>query len=163
MKTNIAPIFVLREICLQQISPNYYKSHQDVIRRASLAAQEYVTSGKIKEYNYSLGKNFRQLPGYLAVHEKFNLKYPMNDNDSIPVQGVNAGLVMDLSHSFLKDKSNAIIDEAGNIIDPNKACFSEVLKVYQNTSSAGIPADALKIMSKNQFTQILDSLRQKTK
>lgn len=163
MQTKIAPIFLLREICLQQVSPNYYALHKDVIRRAALAAQEYVISGKIKEYNRSMGKDFNKLPGYVAVHKEFNLKYPEKDTDSIPTQGINSGLVMDLSWSFIKDKNDKIIDGAGNIISPEKACYSEVLKVYQNSASTGIPTDALKKMSKNEFKQILDSLTQKTK
>ena len=64
---------------------------------------------------------------------------------------------MDLSWSFEQDKLHSIIDSAGNIINPEKIYYSEVLKVYHNSSASGIPADAIQTVPKNIVMQIIKS------
>ena len=156
METKLAPIFKLRTICLQKISPNYYKSHEELIKRTSLAAQDYVLSGKIHEYKPSMERNFKDLPEYIKIHKKYSLPFTP-DKIVLPVNGVNPGLVMDLSWSFEQDKLHSIIDSAGNIINPEKIYYSEVLKVYHNSSASGIPADAIQTVPKNIVMQIIKS------
>ena len=156
METKLAPIFKLRTICLQKISPNYYKSHEALIKRTSLAAQDYVLSGKIYEYKPYMERNFKDLPEYIKIHEKYPLPFTP-DKIVLPVNGVNPGLVMDLSWSFEQDKLHSIIDSMGNIINPKKIYYSEVLKVYHNSSASGIPADAIQTVPKNIVMQIIKS------
>lgn len=161
METKLAPIFKLRIICLKQTNPQYYETHKKQIRNSSLAAQDYVLSGKIYEYRPYMEKNFKELPEYIKIHKKYSLPFKP-DEIILTNNDVNSGLVMDLSWSFEKDRTHLIIDEKGNIINPEKIYDSEVLKVYHNSNASGIPADALKEISPTAIIKIIKTA-QKTK
>lgn len=162
METKIVPIFQLRILCLQTINPVYYTNNKDMIIRATLAAQDYIFSGKFNEYNRTMGKNFENLPGYRAVHKKYQLRYTYHNSTTSRSVGVNPGLVMDLAYSFHLDSYRSIINKRGEIINSKKLYLSEVLNVYNNDANSGIPMDALKKISEEQFAKILYAT-QKTK
>lgn len=156
METKLMPIFELRAACLQNLSPKYYAQNADLIRRTSLAAQDYVISGNIYEYNNINGAiSFDKLPEYINVHAKYNLPFnafarPFEQN------GLNPGLVMDLAQALKSDELNNIIDTRGNIINTNKLFSSKVLRIYHNSPMlSGIPLFALrKVLTSTRTMQV---------
>lgn len=161
METKLAPIFTLRVMCLEKISPRYFATNAEMIKRTSLAAQDYVLSKDYLEYSPYMGLNFKELPKYVAVHKKYNLPYVPKET-LLKLGGINPGLVMDLAQSFRKDTLDNIIDECGNIITPNRIYFSEVMKTYHNSTASGIPVDALRNIGPTQLEQMLTTI-QKTR
>ena len=102
METKLMPIFELRAMCLKTLSPQYYARNADLIRRTSLAAQDYVLSGDIYEINPVSWSSFKNLPGYTKVHAKYNLPYATHANP-FESTGLNPGLVMDLAQALKTD------------------------------------------------------------
>ena len=143
METKLMPIFELRAMCLKTLSPQYYARNADLIRRTSLAAQDYVLSGDIYEINPVSWSSFKNLPGYTKVHAKYNLPYTTHANP-FESTGLNPGLVMDLAQALKTDELRNIIDSHGNIINPNNLMYSKVLRIYHNSAMSGIPVMALK-------------------
>lgn len=158
METKLSPIFMLRAMCLARVSPQFYTANEKLIHASSLAAQDYVLSGGYSEYSPNMGRAFKNLPQYLAVHKKYNLPYNA-DATIVPLQGINPGLVMDLAWSFQQDALHSIIDGHGNIIAPEKLTQSEVLHVYHNSGALGVPIDALKTITRYQFNQMVKSVQ----
>lgn len=155
METKLTPIFTLRKILLQRINPGFFARHQDYITKTSLAAQDYFLSGAYGEYDrYSMGQAFKNLPGYVDVHKKYQLPYNPHAPIGTP-QEINSGLVMDLTWSYGKDVFNNIIDRGGNILRPETLHNSEVLQVYHNSEISGVPATALKFLLPSELKQIL--------
>lgn len=155
METKLTPIFTLRKILLQRINPGFFARHQDYITKTSLAAQDYFLSGAYGEYDrYSMGQAFKNLPGYVDVHKKYQLPYNPHAPIGTP-QEINSGLVMDLTWSYGKDVFNNIIDRGGNILRPETLHNSEVLQVYHNSEISGVPATALKLLLPSELKQIL--------
>ena len=134
MTTELVPIFKLRELCLAIVNPMFYKKNADVIRRASLAAQEYLFSGACNEYKSYMAHNFHDLPGYRAIYEKYNLSGLVND-----------GLIMDLTWAFRSDVIHGIIDYKGNIKNNAKLYRSRTMEIYHSTTLSGIPINAFKL------------------
>lgn len=158
METKLSPIFMLRAQCLQKLNPYFYNKNDKLINASSLAAQDYVFSGTHMEYSKNMGLAFHHLPGYMAVHKKYNLPYNP-DSCIIPAGGIHPGLVMDLAWSFQQDALHSIIDGHGNIIAPEKLTQSEVLHVYHNSGALGVPIDALKTITRYQFNQMVKSVQ----
>lgn len=155
METKLTPIFTLRKILLQRTNPDFFARNEDYIAKTSLAAQDYFLSGAYGEYNrYTMGHAFKNLPGYVNVHKKYNLPYNPNAPIIMP-QGINSGLVMDLTWSYGRDVFNNIIDRGGNILRPETLHNSEVLQVYHNSEVSGVPARALKLLLPSELKQIL--------
>lgn len=161
METKLVPIFTLRAMCLEKISPRYFATNAEMIKGTSLAAQDYVLSKDYLEYSPYMGLNFKELPKYVAVHKKYNLPYAPNER-LLGAGGINPGLVMDLAQSFHKDTLDKIIDDRGNIIAPNKIYFSEVMKTYHNSTASGVPIDALRNIEPSQLEAMLTNI-QKTR
>ena len=155
METKLTPIFTLRSMFLQRINPRFFARNEDYITKTSLAAQDYFQSDEYGKYNrYIMGRTFKSFPGYINVHKKYSLPY--NPNTPIgTTQGINSGLVMDLTWSYGKDVSNNIIDRDGNILHPEALHNSEVLQVYHNSELSGVPASALKLLLPSELKQIL--------
>lgn len=151
MTTELAPIFKLRELCLATVNPAFYDKNADVIRRASLAAQEYLFSGTSNEYKSYMGTNFHDLPGYRAIYTKYDLTDVTNKN-----------LIMDLAWSFKSDKINGIIDTQDNIKNPVTLYLSRIMGVYHNSSISGIPINAFKLYPER-IDKLLMLAQQKTK
>ncbi len=158
METKLSPIFMLRAQCLQKLNPYFYNKNDKLINASSLAAQDYVFSGTHMEYSKNMGLAFHHLPGYMAVHKKYNLPYNP-DSCIIPAGGIHPGLVMDLATSFNQDQAYDIIDPAGNIINPKKLFMSEVMYTYHNSIASGIPIHAFKLMSSYQLDRMLKSFQ----
>lgn len=155
METKLKPIYRLRELLLEKLNPHFYVANAKYIRLTSLAAQDYVLSGNFSEYNHTkMGRAFKNLPGYVAVHKKYNIPYdpylPMS-----PVGGINAGLVMDLAWSFDMDCKNLIIDANGNILDTGELPRSEVLHVYHNSGVSAVPVSGLNILMPSELKKII--------
>ncbi|MBO8407086.1 MAG: hypothetical protein IAC77_01335 [Proteobacteria bacterium] len=161
METKLMPIFALRAMLLKRISPQSFARNADLIKRTSLAAQDYVRSGKFYEYDRRTGYAFRQLPGYIDVHKRYNIPY---NPSSSPLDAgiVNPGLVMDLAWALNSDMLANIVDRNGNIIAPDRLFSSEVLQVYHNSSGYGVPIDAFNAIQRTQRTAMLSKL-QRTK
>lgn len=133
-----------------------------MIRRTSLAAQDYVLSGTCEEYDPRLGHMFKSMPGYINVHKKYHLPY--NPNAISPATAtLNPGLVMDLAWSLRTDMINHVIDANGGILNPRRLAASHVLRVYHNTRSSGTPANALYLLKPSQLKQMVANAYQKTK
>ena len=49
MEQNLLPIYKLRMMFLEKINPTFFIKNADLIRRTSLAAQDYLLSGAISE------------------------------------------------------------------------------------------------------------------
>lgn len=163
MKTNLLPIYKLRIILLKRANPHFFDRNRRNILRTSLAAQDYVQSGHYYEYDSRrMGVNFKQLPEYVAVHKKYNLPY-LPELIVVEQNGVNPGLVMDLSWSLQQDKMHGIVDQKGNIVNAAALPSSEVLQVYHNTSVSGRPIDALKTMKPEQVKELIGLIQQKTR
>ncbi len=157
MQTELIPIFKLRDMCLARLNQRYYTKHADLIHRSALAAQDYVLSGTYaSEYKSYMGRTFKQLPGYIAVHQKYNLPYDAKAS-TLSAQILHPGLVMDLAWAFATDITNGIVDKYGNIIAPNYLASSEVLAVYHNTSAYGVPVNALQLLNYQQKKHFLIS------
>lgn len=155
METQLLPIFTLRKALLQRINPRFFARNEDYITKTSLAAQDYFLSGAYGEYDrYTMGHAFKNLPGYVAVHKKYQLPYSPNAPIGMP-QEINSGLVMDLTWSFGTDIFNNIIDRGGNIKKPEILHNSEVLQVYHNSEISGVPATALKLLLPSELGQML--------
>ena len=151
MNTQLAPIFKLRELCLALVNPKFYAKNADLIHRASLAAQEYISSGASREYHAYMGPNFKTLPGYVALHEKYEL-----------TNQVNPSLVMDLMWSFKSDAVDGIIDARGNIKNIAKLRISRVMGTYHNTDLSGTPINAFKLYPE-QIERLLAQANENTK
>ncbi len=151
MTTELAPIFKLRELCLALVNPKFYAKNADLIHRSSLAAQDYIFSGAAREYQSYMKSSFHALPGYVAVHHKYNLK----DN-------VNPNLVMDLTWSFKNDCINGIIDVHGNIKNYATLYNSRFMRIYHNTDLSGIPINAFRLYPE-QIERLLKQAEQKTR
>lgn len=158
MQTELVPIFKLRETLLQMINPDFFASESALIHRSSLAAQDYVLSGAFAEYKPYMGRTFRHLAGYVAVHQKYFLPYnPYVTNERTRL---HPGLVMDLAWSFNTDRTNGIIDANGNIRDSARLPESQVLAVYHNSARSGTPLHALNNLMPSTLAKINE---QKTK
>ena len=151
MNTELAPIFKLRELCLAAVNPKFYAKHADLIHRASLAAQEYIFSGASREYTTGIGTNFHNLPGYVKIHQDYDLTDKINPN-----------LIMDLAWSFRSDFVAGIIDFQGNI--KNKALLrnSRMLGVYHNSDLSGTP-NSIFTLFPEQVDRLIAKSSQKTK
>ena len=151
MNSELAPIFKLRELCLAEVNPVFYKRNADLIHRASLAAQDYVLSGASREYNAYVNDSFMSLPGYIAVHTKYNL-----------VDKVNPNLVMDLTWSFKTDLLGGIIDPQGNIKNKATLYRSRMLGVYHNSDLSGTPNSIFQLYPER-VERLIQQATQKTK
>lgn len=154
MQTTLIPIFQIRELCLQKLNPILFQKEYKIIHNSALAAQDYILSGAFKEYNPRMGLSFKRLPGYIAVHKKYNLPYSPDASIRESIQ-LNPGLVMDLAYAFNQDITNGIIDAHGNIRKPEALGQSEVMSVYHNQATHGEPAIAFRLMTPSQITQML--------
>lgn len=163
MENKLLPIYALRIKLLEKINPEFFIKNADMIKRTSLAAQDYVLSGTYKEYNRSMGRTFKILPGYINVHKKYNLPYSPDTSALIPDMPLNPGLVMDLAWSLTTDKTNGIVDANGALKDVYQMPESEVLRVYHNSSASGTPINALYLMTITQVQTLLENLNQNTK
>ena len=162
MKKDLIQIYALRMLLLEKINPNFFKENYNFIKKTSLAAQDYVLSGGYYEYDPRTGQAFRKLPEYIKIHKKY--KIPYNPATSMLTEHiVHPGLVMDLSWSLKTDMLNGIVDAHGNIMEPNSLKSSEVLHVYHNSSSSGIPVNALQTLTPTQLTNMLSAIKQRTK
>ena len=163
MENNLLPIYMLRMLLLEKGNPKYFAANKDLILRTSLAAQDYVLSGGYYEYDKrTMGLEFRNLPKYTQVHQKYKL--PCNpDILVLSAYSIHPGLVMDLSWSFQQDKTRNIVDSKGNILDENKLSMSEVLQVYHNTSISSRPIISFRALNAAQQSELLAKIRQKTK
>ena len=161
METKLMPIFALRAMLLQQAGPQCFARNHDLIIRTSLAAQDYVRSGKFYEYDRRTGHAFKQLPGYIAVHKRYNIPYNPTSSQ-LGLSTVNPGLVMDLAWALNSDMLANIVDRNGNIIAPDRLFSSEVLRVYHNSNAYGVPIDAFNAIQRPQRTAMLSKL-QRTK
>ncbi len=158
MQTQLLPIFQLRELCLAAINPVFYQQNATMIRNSSLAAQDYLLSGTYKrEYHSHLGRNFKHLPGYRKIHEKYSIPYnpyaTSHDDESI-----NPGLVMDLAWSFNTDIVNGIIDANGNIRNRATLPNSQVLGAYHCSAMSGTPSSAFRLLLPSQMDAIFAQL-----
>ncbi len=151
MNTELVPIFKLRQLCLALVNPAFYAKNADLIYRASLAAQDYIFSGASREYQTYLKDNFQTLPGYVAVHQKYNLTGLVNPN-----------LVMDLMWGFKTDNINGIIDMRGNIKNTAILPKSRIMGTYHNSDLSGIPINAFKLYPE-QIEKLLITAQQHTK
>lgn len=151
MTTELAPIFKLRELCLAVINPKFYAENADLIHRASLAAQEYVFSGASREYHAYMGNKFHDLPGYVKIHEKYDIADKVNPN-----------LVMDLAWGFKSDCLSGIIDVHGNIKNRATLNNSRIMGVYHNTTISGTPINAFKLYPER-IEKLLFQAQQQTK
>lgn len=151
MNAELTPIFKLRELCLAAVNPKFYEKHADLIHRASLAAQKYVLSGASREYMSHMANKFHDLPGYVKIHQDYDLTGKINPN-----------LIMDLAWSFRSDCVSGIIDFQGNI--KNKALLrdSRTLGVYHNSDLSGIPNSIFKLFPE-QVDRLITQASQKTK
>ena len=154
MQTELRPIFQLREELLQKINPDFFASEHNLIRRSALAAQDYVLSGAYSEYKPYMGRTFKHLAGYVAVHKKYHLPYNPYLPDDCHAR-LHPGLVMDLAWSFNTDKINGIIDANGNIRNADQLSKSQVLAVYHNSERYGIPVLALNELMPSTLTRIM--------
>ena len=162
METKLMPIFALRAMLLQQAGPQCFARNHDLITRTSLAAQDYVRSGKFYEYDRRTGHAFKQLPGYIAVHKRYNIPYNPTSSQ-LGLSTVNPGLVMDLAWSLRTDIINGVVSPNGDIDDIRKMPLSEVLHVYHNTSASGTPINALYKITRFQAEQLLNTIHQNQK
>lgn len=157
---NLVTIFQLRALLLREMNPRFYAQNADIILRSSMAAQDYVISGTYgKEYTAPVGRQaFRSLPGYIKVHNKYDLPY--NSNASVREATVlHPGLVMDLAWAFTQDLNTHIIDAQGDV-NIGRLEHSEVLSVYHNTPASGIPAEGIKQISLNTFNKLMKQTKQ---
>ena len=162
METKLMPIFALRAMLLQQASPQCFARNHDLITRTSLAAQDYLLSGAYDEYKFMMGRHFRNLPGYIAVHKKYNLPY--NPYVMTPENTtLNPGLVMDLANSLNTDIINLVVNSKGEITDMRKLPESEVLRVYHNSQNNGTPINVLQFVPMFQIERMMLASRQITR
>lgn len=164
MQKTLVPIFQLRELCLQKLNSTLFNKEFEIIHNSALAAQDYILSGRFTtEYNPRMGMAFKRLPGYIAVHQKYNLPY--NPDTTTPnTTRLNPGLVMDLAHAYHDDIINGIIDRQGNIRNISRLPQSEVMAVYHNSAIYGTPANAFQLMTSTQFQKMLtQSVQQHTR
>ena len=160
MTKELIPIFKLRSMLLQQVCPYYFAKHSDLILRTSLAAQDYVKSGKFYEYDSRTGQTFKTLPNYINIHKKYDLPY--TPTAEVYEMILNPGLVMDLAWSLNTDQLHKIVDENGNILAQRRLYESEVLHVYHNSPAHGIPLDAFLRMQRTEQDKLIANL-QRTK
>ena len=161
METKLVPIYALRMMFLEKINPLFFAQNADLIRRTSLAAQDYFMSGTYKEYDDRSGRMFRTQPGYIAIHQKYNLPYSTTINPSTAV--LNPGLVMDLTWALKTDITNNIVHPNGDIDSINKLPESEVLQVYHNARQYGIPINAMYMLMPSQIEKMMADARTKTR
>ena len=161
MKQELLPIYALRMMFLEKINPQFFVQNADLIRRTSLAAQDYFMSGTYKEYDARSGRMFRTQPGYIAIHQKYNLPYSTTINPSTAV--LNPGLVMDLTWALKTDITNNIVHPNGDIDSINKLPESEVLQVYHNARQYGIPINAMYMLMPSQIEKMMADARTKTR
>ncbi len=151
----LVSIFHIRALLLREMNPRFYAQNADIIFRSSLAAQDYVMSGTYaKEYTAPVGRQaFRSLPGYIAVHQKYNLPYSPTASVRESTT-LHPGLVMDLAWAFTQDLKANIIDSKG---DMNIARLgqSEVLSVYHNSPASGVPVEKFNSISLNNFSKLM--------
>ena len=156
MQDKLIPIYAIRMMFLEKLNPRFFAANYELIRRTSLAAQDYVMSGDYQEYNLNMGRMFKLLPGYIAVHKKYNLPY----NPTLAMSGpVNSGLVMDLAWSLHQDIVGSVVTDTGDVTDVSKLPQSEVLRVYHNSSIHGTPVGALYTLLPWQVDKILNTAR----
>ena len=161
MEQKLLPIYELRAMFLEKVNPNFFAQNADLIRRTSLAAQDYYMSGAYKEYDIRSGHMFRIQPGYIAVHKKYNLPYSTTITPNTAI--LNPGLVMDLAWSLKTDIINNVVSSNGEIYDISKLPQSEVLQVYHNSRTYGVPINALYLLRPSQIEKILANMRIKTR
>ena len=163
MQKALVPIYALPIMLLEKVNPKFFAANSDLILRSSLAAQDYYLSGRYYEYDHRTGRLFKKLPGYISVHREYNLPYNPN-TIMLDSPGIHPGLVMDLAYSFQTDKLNNIIDANGDVKDINTLPSSEILHVYHNSQSSGVPVNALRFITPSQLEKMLAMARnQKTK
>ena len=113
MEQKLLPIYTLRIMFLEKLNPIFFSKNAELIYRTSMAAQDYFLSGAYKEYNNNMGHLFKTLPGYIAIHNKYNLPY---DPYSVKYAAIlNPGLVMDLTWSLKTDITNTVVNKNGSI------------------------------------------------
>ena len=162
MEQNLLPIYKLRMMFLEKINPTFFIKNADLIRRTSLAAQDYLLSGAYDEYKFMMGRHFRNLPGYIAVHKKYNLPY--NPYVMTPENTtLNPGLVMDLANSLNTDIINLVVNSKGEITDMRNLPKSEVLRVYHNSQNNGTPINVLQYVPMFQIERMMLASRQITR
>ena len=151
----LSTIFHIRALLLREMNPRFYTQNADIIFRSSLAAQDYVMSGTYaKEHTAPAGRQvFKTLPGYIAIHQKYNLPY--NPSASVRESTVlHPGLVMDLAWAFTQDLKTNIIDAQGDV-NVARLAQSEVLAVYHNTPASGVPVEKFHSISLNSFSKLM--------
>ena len=158
MQKQLLPIFQLRELCLAAINPTFYQQNATMIHNSSLAAQDYLLSGTYKrEYQSHMGRNFKHLPGYRKIHEKYSIPYNPHATDP-DNKFINPGLVMDLAWSFNTDVVNGIIDTNGNIRNRATLPHSQVLGAYHCSATSGTPSSAFRLLLPSQMDAIFAQL-----
>ncbi len=162
MENKLLPIYALRMLLLQRVNPKFFAENADMIKRTSLAAQDYYLSGAYTEYHEYMGRAFKSLPNYVNIHKKYNLPYNPAEY-FVPANGLNTGLVMDLAWSLRTDIINGVVSPNGDIDDIRKMPLSEVLHVYHNTSASGTPINALYKITRFQAEQLLNTIHQNQK
>ena len=158
MKQKLLPIYELRIQLLRAMNPKFYTANADMIRRSSLAAQDYVLSGTYQEYDTRMGTLFKTLPGYINIHKKYHLPY--NPESTAPI---NPGLVMDLAWSLRADMINGVVDKTGKLKNISLLPESRVLRVYHNSKFNGTPSVALSILPRHRIEDMLLATHQYTR
>ncbi len=153
MEQKLLPIYTLRIMFLEKLNPIFFSKNAELIYRTSMAAQDYFLSGAYKEYNNNMGHLFKTLPGYIAIHNKYNLPY---DPYSVKYAAIlNPGLVMDLTWSLKTDITNTVVNKNGSINATDKLPQSEILQVYHNSKENGIPINAIHMLMPHQIEQLV--------
>jgi len=156
MESTMAPIFSLRAMFLRKLHPAQYSNMEKYVLQTSLAAQDYVLSGMYREYDIEKNKtSFKKLPGYVAIHEKYNIPYdpdaPFNNAGNM----VGTDLVMNLAWALNHDINNEIVDPYGEFLYSQQLMTSEVLHVPHTPVSNKIPRDILKTISPLDLQKLL--------